>query len=101
MKIKGGTITNNNGILFNHESSYHSHLFRNGTNDKEFYTINNFKEFKIRYDRRIRNFKEYLKSYNNIVFVYQDKNNLFNIDLVIKHITKHYGIKKISFFKVK
>lgn len=87
MKIKGGTITNNNGILFNHESSYHSHLFRNGTNDKEFYTRNNF--------------KEYLKSYNNIVFVYQDKNNLFNIDLVIKHITKHYGIKKISFFKVK
>tara|TARA_Y200000002_G_C22401039_1_gene545654 strand:+ start:189 stop:671 length:483 start_codon:yes stop_codon:yes gene_type:complete len=100
LKIKGGTITNNNGILFNHESSYQSHLFRNGTNDKEFYTRNNFKEFKIRYDRRIRNFKEYLKLYKNIVFIYQDKNNNFKKDLVIKHITKHYGKKTIDFYKV-
>ena len=65
----------------------------------KFYTRNNFKEFKIRYDIRIRNFKEYLKSYKHIIFVYQDKNNNFKKDLVIKH-TKHYGKKIIDFYKV-
>ena len=49
-------ITNYYGIVFNHEGSTHSHLFKEGTNDDDFYIRDDFKKFKERYLTRIKNF---------------------------------------------
>lgn len=62
-------ITNKYGIIFNHEGSAHSHLFKDGKDDDEFFIRNDFEEFKKRYSKRIENFKLYLNDYKDIVFV--------------------------------
>ena len=46
-------ITNKCGIIFNHEGGGHSHLFKVGRNYDTFFSKHNFKEFRIRYTRRI------------------------------------------------
>jgi len=62
-------ITNSYGFVFNHEGPSHSHLFNKGTNDDSFYCKDNFKEFKLRYQRRIDNFKNYIINNERITFV--------------------------------
>tara|TARA_Y100000022_G_scaffold193889_1_gene197619 strand:- start:40 stop:561 length:522 start_codon:yes stop_codon:yes gene_type:complete len=91
-------ITNKYGIIFNHEGSCHSHLFKEGKNDDEFYTRDNFKEFKKRYLNRINNFKKYCKDYNDIIFVYKYDN--FDESVITNIITNKYGKKNIKFIKI-
>jgi hypothetical protein len=66
----GLNITNSYGMTFNHEGSTHSHLFQEGRNDDDFYHRNNFQKFRERYEKRIQNFKNYLKSEKDITFVF-------------------------------
>jgi hypothetical protein len=63
-------ITNKYGIIFNHESSTHSHLFRDGTNDDDFYIRDDFIEFKKRYKQRISNFYNHIEKNDKIVLVH-------------------------------
>tara|TARA_B110000285_G_scaffold213599_1_gene258070 strand:- start:463 stop:1071 length:609 start_codon:yes stop_codon:yes gene_type:complete len=91
-------ITNKCGIIFNHEGGGHSHLFKVGRNDDTFYSKNNFKEFRIRYARRIQNFQNIFKNSNNIIFVYTG--NEFKEDIIRKIIEKTYGHKIIKFIKI-
>ncbi len=91
-------ITNKDGIIFNHEGAGHSHLFSIGKNDDFYYSRNDFKEFKIRYSKRIQNFQSKLINANNITFVYTgdyfEENNIREI------IKKTYGEKIINFIKI-
>jgi hypothetical protein len=54
----GMNITNYYNIIFNHEGSTHSHLFKTETNNDLFYIQNDYEEFKKRYTARITNFKK-------------------------------------------
>jgi len=96
-------ISNEAGMVFNHEGGGHSHLFRIGKNDDEFYSRDDFKEFKNKYSKRIENFKSNLKSSNKIIFLYADKdplNSTFNVEKVEKIIKEKYGSINIEFKKV-
>jgi len=62
-------IMNSSFIVFNHEGSTHSHLFTKGKNDDEFYTRNDFDEFKKRYKHRIDNFYKNIESSESITFI--------------------------------
>jgi hypothetical protein len=63
-------ITNSYGMIFNHEGSTHSHLFKEGKNDDFFYIRNDFQKFKERYSLRIKNFFNYIEENNEIIFIY-------------------------------
>ena len=92
-------ITNKNGIIFNHEGAGHSHLFiKEGKNDDEFYTRNNFKEFRKRYLTRILNFKNYCKNSNEITFVYNHKD--FDENIIKNIIINTYGKKTFKFISL-
>lgn len=91
-------ITNKNGIIFNHEGAGHSHLFKEGKNDDQFYTRNNFKEFRKRYSSRILNFKNYCKKSNKITFIYNQTN--FDEIKIKNIIIKTYGEKTIEFISL-
>lgn len=93
-------ITNKSKIIFNHEGGSHSHLFKEGRNDDNFYIRNNFKEFKKRYNNRINNFKNYLSENDKITFIYKI-NDSFNKEKIENIIKKHYkNIKQINFLKI-
>ena len=62
-------IVNSYSMIFNHEGSTHSHLFREGKNDDEFYIRNDFEGFKKRYSKRIENFYNNINSSNFIYFI--------------------------------
>jgi len=95
----GGTaITNAYGMVFNHESSSHSHLFREGCNDDLFFTRNNFANFKSRYQRRITNFFNYINNNSHITFLYKKKSNdNFDSNKLITLLYQKYTNKQISF----
>lgn len=65
----GNNITNAYGTIFNHEGSTHSHIFKEGRNDDDYYIRNDFEMFRKRYSQRIANWKNYINTYKNIVFV--------------------------------
>jgi len=100
----GGTaITNDAGIVFNHEGGGHSHLFSEGRNDDEFYIRNNFHKFRQRYEQRIKNFKNTSIKYDDIVFLYKEssKYSKLNESTIINSIYKHYGNKTIKFLHIR
>ena len=92
-------IKNQDGIIFNHEGAGHSHMFLDNKDDDEFYTRNNFQEFKKRYSQRIENFKNYCKDATNITFVYSHIENI-NTSVIENHIKHFYGSKVISFMHI-
>ena len=59
------------GFLFNHESPGHSDLYitQNWKGGINHYVDNDYFEFKQRYNRRIDNFRNYLKGQNEITFI--------------------------------
>lgn len=85
-------------FFFNHEGSGHSHLFKEGTNQDNFYTKNNYKEFKKRYNNRISNFKNYCKYANTITFIHNHK--IIDETLIKNIITNKYGKKTIKFISL-
>lgn len=88
-------IINKYGIVFNHESPTHSHLFREGTNEDMYYVKNDFENFKKRYTERIRNFRNYIQTHNKIIFVYNPMpNESWNGNQLEKLLNKTYINKK-------
>lgn len=69
-------------FAFNHESPGHANLYINEEwpNGKNHFCENNFKKFIERYDNRINNFRNYIKSGNKINFIIH-KYNYIPIEL--------------------
>jgi hypothetical protein len=59
------------GFVFNHESPVHAdlHIAENWAKGACHFTMDNFKEFIIRYENRAKNFREYMSSGLKITFV--------------------------------
>ena len=59
------------GFLFNHESPGHAELYKKENWPKGImhFVDNNFEEFCTRYNQRIQNFREYIKSGEDILFI--------------------------------
>lgn len=90
-------ITNAYGMVFNHEGSTHSHQFKEGKNDDEFFIRDNFKEFRLRYSMRIQNYLDYINTYNEITFVYNPDPALKNMkNEPLEFLTETYTSKIIQ-----
>ena len=100
-------ITNKYGIVFNHESPSHSHLFREGTNEDMYYVKNDFENFKKKYTERICNFRNYIQTRNEIVFVYNpmpnEKWNSKHLERLLKktYINKKQNLSVSELYVVK
>jgi hypothetical protein len=92
-------IQNQYNIIFNHEGSGHSHLFNEGKNDDLFYIRNNFEKFKERYLIRINNFREYIKNYDNIIFIHKNNNANYNPKRLIQLLKIKYN-KNIQLIEI-
>ena len=94
-------ITNKYGIIFNHEGSTHSHLFATGKNDDEFYIRDDFKEFRLRYSKRVENYLNYIKNYNEITFVYKPAPEAPNMEKeLLEFLSEVYKDKKIRVIRI-
>ncbi len=90
-------------FMFNHETPGHADLhLKEGWpgNDKNYFVKDNFKMFIDRYNRRISNFKNYIKENDHIIFILQmvkinQENSLL---LKLKKILKKKYPKKIFSF---
>lgn len=88
-------------FIFNHESPRHANLaqtqcWQNGENH---FIQNDFEEFKKRYDKRIENFRNYMTSGKNVIFILRKygNNNDELLDALKKHYpTANYAINNIS-----
>lgn len=92
-------ISNNCGMIFNHEGGGHSHLFEVGKNNDYYFTENNFARFKERYNKRIENFRNYCRNANSVTFVhcgYPD----FCESIIKKIIQEKYNTQNIYFLHI-
>lgn len=92
--IKGERLIYNNeyGFIFNHESPGHANLFKteNWSGGINHFINNNFELFKERYNKRIKNFYEYVKNENNIKFVICKQYS--DVSLLDKILKKKYPL---------
>lgn len=96
-------ITNKYGMIFNHESSTHSHLFHNGTNDDMFYIRDNFLEFKKRYIARIANFHKYIEENENIILLhhlYKGICELADLEAICNILREKYPKKHFAYMQI-
>jgi hypothetical protein len=96
-------ITNYYGMIFNHESSTHSHLFREGTNDDLFYIRDDFKKFRERYSSRIKNFLDYIKENNEITFIHKLHSGIcdkIDIEKIHEIFSRKYPTKIFKFITI-
>ena len=91
-------INNYYNFIFNHESPGHADLYisENWNGGINHYIDNDFIEFKKRYQQRIKNFKNYLNSKNEIIFLL----NRYNPD-IDPNINKLKNILKIKYPSLK
>ena len=91
-------IKNSYNIIFNHEGSTHSHMFKEGTNDDEYYIRDDFKKFRERYKRRIANFKKYIFFNTDITFVTKDytKDQNKKLKVLLQNLYKNKNIEILS-----
>lgn len=83
--VKGETLLYNTKyhFIFNHESPGHANLYisQNWEGGINHYTKDNFKLFKQRYEERISNFRNYLNSADEILFIiHGNENDTINLD---------------------
>jgi hypothetical protein len=96
-------ITNYYGIVFNHEGSTHSHLFKEGKNDDDFYIRDDFKKFRERYSARIKNFLNYIEENNEITFIHRLHPGIcekIDIDKLSELFSKKYPTKIFNFIAI-
>ena len=109
-----GLISNNNGIIFEHESPTHAHLFNGGDSmlewakakgDIEFFIRNNFEELKQKYLIRINNFRKTIKENKRIILIrskYPGENPPSEEEIkdLITGLEQKYIGKKFIFFDI-
>jgi Putative papain-like cysteine peptidase (DUF1796) len=87
------------GFIFNHESPGHADLYKiqawpGGINH---FIENDFQKFRERYDRRIENFRNYIRSNSKIVFIiYTPDSPLTELRNVLSTICKDYTILRFD-----
>jgi hypothetical protein len=88
-------------FIFNHESPGHANLYLTENWEKgiNHFTMNNYENFIKRYNNRINNFKNYLKSGNYINFIITRYNtrNINDIQLLNSAIIKNFPDLKFGF----
>ena len=86
---------------FNHESPGHANLYQtqNWPGGINHFVSNNFEKFIERYKNRINNFRNYLKSENNITFILDRYNatKLEDISLLVNTIKKNHPLLEFNF----
>jgi hypothetical protein len=90
-------------MIFNHEGSTHSHLFKEGKNDDEFYIRDDFKKFKERYSVRIKNFLNYIEENNEIIFIYSSYSGIYKeqeLEKIYKIFLKKFPTKIFNFITI-
>lgn len=92
-------ITNSYGFIFNHEGPSHSHLFNEGKNDDNFYCRDNFKQFKLRYQRRIDNFYNYIKNNDHITIVMYHHLDV-ELDRLLLLLNTKYPNKTFTYIRI-
>jgi hypothetical protein len=98
--VGGINITNHYQMIFNHEGSTHSHLFKDGINDDLFYIRNDFEQFRNRYEIRIQNYNKYISENHNITFVYRNHNNEYDVILLHQLLREKYPNKNINILEI-
>lgn len=96
-------IKNYYGMTFNHEGSTHSHLFKEGKNDDQFYIRDDFKKFKERYSLRINNFLNYIEENNEIIFIHSLHKDICterDLDKISDIFSKKYPTKIFKFITI-
>jgi len=98
----GMNITNYYNIIFNHEGSTHSHLFKDGKYEDLFYIKNDFEEFKKRYTVRIENFKNYLQNFNKIIFLLKKcpDDDSYNFSKISSLLVEKYREKDVIVLEI-
>ena len=85
-------------MIFNHEGSTHSHLFRDGTNDDDFYIRDDFLEFKKRYKKRISNFYQHIAENDIIVLVHKKGDDgVADLAGICKILLDRYPLKQFRY----
>lgn len=87
-------------FMFNHESPGHAnlHIIQNWSKGIDHYIMNNYEEFRNRYNRRIKNIKELLTSGKKITFILtRPKTNLDNIYELSNVISNKYKFLQFDF----
>ena len=92
-------ITNSYGFIFNHEGPSHSHLFNEGKNDDNFYCRDDFKQFKLRYERRINNFNNYINNHDVITIVMYHHLDI-EMDRLLLLLNNKYPTKTFTFIRI-
>ena len=95
-------IINHYNIVFNHEGSLNSHLFKIGKNDDLFYIRNDFEEFKKRYQSRINNFRNYMSECESITFIikYKEQNRENDLITLTNLLKEKYRNKNINIIEI-
>lgn len=91
---------NKYNFIFNHESPGHANLYvsQNWSKGIDHYIINDYEEFKNRYNNRIKNIKELLNSEKKITFILTRPNTLLdNIYELSNVISNKYKFLKFDF----
>jgi len=87
-------------FIFNHESPGHANLYiiQNWKNGINHYIMNDYEEFKIRYNKRIQNFRDLLNSGKHITFILTSEfKELSEISELESTIKNKYPLLKYSF----
>jgi hypothetical protein len=90
-------------FIFNHESPGHANLYKtqNWSGGINHYIDNNYKEFKIRYNKRITNFLNYINDPNNyIIFILHGYNDTCESIIELKSVlnSKYPNLKYELYF---
>lgn len=87
------------GFIFNHESPGHADLYRiqSWTGGMNHFIENDFAKFRERYDRRIENFRNYIRSGEHIQFlITAPQGDLSELRNVLDEICKNYSIHRFD-----
>jgi hypothetical protein len=88
-------------ILFNHESPGHGnlHIIEDWPNGKNHFVFDNFKEFIIRYNERIKNFFDYLLTPNHLI-TFIISNNITDTTALENVLKSKYPNLQYNFLKL-
>jgi hypothetical protein len=97
-------IKNKYGMMFNHESPTHSHLFRDGKNDDDFYIRDDFSEFKKRYKARIDNFYKHIEENDEIILIHRFFKGICEVadlEAICNILREKYPTKRFTYKRIK
>ena len=87
LRFEGGVIMNSYNMWFNHESPLNHKIYKELGPDT-FFMDNNYEKFMERYQKRIDNFRNYMKSGDDILFLLNNPHD--KVDRLIQILCDRY-----------